>query len=728
MQGKTGAEAFNGVLKYGGDAGRYSAQVTNAFLGTQQRDLSRLVAGAGRTFGAFASREADLQGLIDNFNVFTGALAAQSTNLSTTIALAAPTLRTARASLVSLNRALPPLRTYAIELTPAVAELPGLISASKPWLAQVRPLLSGKEGGGVARLLAESTPGLAGAAQAGKEVTLPQLNRLSLCTTKVFVPTGNQTIERSLQHRRPQLPRVPLHPRQLRRPRPELRRQRPLRPRQRRRRPGPGRRTEPAGQQEHVQRPDQLRPHDRAADRQPAPAQGHGAAEAGRSLLHQPRLRRERRARPGRRPVALARGGEPVTAPTPPSSRWRHFRAWLSRQSRGHRKDTIAIVVLAIAGIVMMLGIFTQQKASLPSWLPLVGEEFDHITAEFATAQAVTPGQGQSVDIAGIQIGKVTSVDLEDGHAVVGMDIVPEYMELIHPNATLLLRPKTGLNDMIVEVSPGSGEKSIESGANFTLAQTEPNTNLDAFLATLDGDTRQYLQLLVAGGAQGIGGRGKQLSNALRRFQPFVHYTAKLNKAVAARHVALANVIHDFGLLTTELGRHDAEIKRFVTSSDAALGNFANQQQAIQESLREFPAALRAGNAGLASSKRFSDVAYPALTALIPQAQALTPAFKATERMFSQTTAPIRDQIRPFTRQIRPVLTHANEASGPFNKTVRSFGNALGGFNPFLNELAYKPKGSRESCLFYLAWLNHDFNAVLQPPGRRRPDPAGHDR
>jgi phospholipid/cholesterol/gamma-HCH transport system substrate-binding protein len=172
-------------------------------------------------------------------------------------------------------------------------------------------------------------------------------------------------------------------------------------------------------------------------------------------------------------------------------------------------------------------------------------------------------------------------------------------------------------------------------------------------------------------------------------------------------------VIHNFGALTTELGRHDAEIKRFVTSSDAALGNFANQQAAIQESLREFPAALRAGNAGLASSRRFSDVAYPALTGLIPQAQALTPAFKATERMFSQTTAPIRDQIRPFTRQIRPLLTHTNEASGPFKKTVRGFGNSLGGFNSFFNALAYKPKGSKQSVLFYLPWLNHDFNAAF---------------
>jgi phospholipid/cholesterol/gamma-HCH transport system substrate-binding protein len=394
-------------------------------------------------------------------------------------------------------------------------------------------------------------------------------------------------------------------------------------------------------------------------------------------------------------------------------SRWRHFRAWLSRQSRGHRKDTIAIFVLAIAGIVMMLGIFTQQKASLPSWLPLVGEEFEHISAEFSTAQAVTPGQGQSVDVAGIQIGKVTSVDLEDGHAVVGMDIVPKYMELIHPDASFLLRPKTGLNDMIVEVEPGSGKKSIEDGAHFTLAQTEPNTNLDAFLATLDRDTRQYIQLLVAGGAQGIGGRGKQLSNALRRFQPFVHYTAKLNKAVAARHVALAHVIHNFGLLTTELGRHDAQIKRFVTSSDAALGNFANQQQSIQESLREFPAALRAGNAGLASSKRFSEAAYPALTKLIPQAQASVGAFKATERLFEQTTAPIRDQIRPFTREIRPVLTHANEGSDQLSKTVRSFGNSVGAFNTFFNELAYKPKGSKQSFLFYLPWLNHDFNAAF---------------
>jgi phospholipid/cholesterol/gamma-HCH transport system substrate-binding protein len=194
VKGISGAEALNKAFKYGGTAGRYGAQVTNAFLGTQQRDLSRLVASAGASFGALAHSESDLQGLIVNFDTFTGALAAQSTNLEQTIHLLAPTLKVTHASLVSLNRTLPPLRTYAIELTPAVAELPELISSSEPWLEQARPLVSGKEAGGLARLLAEATPGLAEATHQGKSNTVPQLNRLSLCTTKVMVPTGNQVI------------------------------------------------------------------------------------------------------------------------------------------------------------------------------------------------------------------------------------------------------------------------------------------------------------------------------------------------------------------------------------------------------------------------------------------------------------------------------------------------------------------------------------------------------
>lgn len=397
----------------------------------------------------------------------------------------------------------------------------------------------------------------------------------------------------------------------------------------------------------------------------------------------------------------------------PKVSRWRHFRASLSRQSRGRGKDTIAIAILTVLAITMTLWIFTQQKASLPSWAPFVGEDFVQLSADFSNAQAVTPGQGQAVVIAGIQVGKISSVDLEDGHAVVGMDIDPKYLKLIHSDATLLLRPKTNLNDMTVEIEPGRSGDHVESGHRFPLSRTEPSIQFEAFLSALDADTQQYLQLLVAGGAQGIGGRGHQLSGAFRRLQPFAHYIADLNRAVAQRRVALARVIHDFGLLTTELGRHDSELERFVSASKGVLGNFANQQQSIQQSLVEFPSTLSALRSALASSDRFSTAARPALLGLIPQAQASVPAFKANERLFKQTTVPIRDQIRPFTRQVRPVLTHLNQGASDLNTSVTGFGNSLGALNSLLNELAYKPKGNKQSFLFYLPWLNHDVNATF---------------
>jgi ABC-type transporter Mla subunit MlaD len=194
VKGKTGAAGLNGALRYGGPAGHYGAQVADALLGNGRKDLPRLVAGTGRTFGAFVANEADLQGLIDNFNTFTGALAAQSQNLSETIRRFAPALSTSRASLASLNRSLPPLRAWAIEIRPAIARLPGLISAGEPWTKQAYAALSPAEGGGIARLLAEATPGLAASAQAGKANALPQLNRISLCTSQVLSPTFDQTI------------------------------------------------------------------------------------------------------------------------------------------------------------------------------------------------------------------------------------------------------------------------------------------------------------------------------------------------------------------------------------------------------------------------------------------------------------------------------------------------------------------------------------------------------
>ncbi len=74
---------------------------------------------------------------------------------------------------------------------------------------------------------------------------------------------------------------------------------------------------------------------------------------------------------------------------------------------RDHLRDFLAIITLAVIAIFTLLVIFYNQKAAFPSWFPVLGQDFYELNAEFSSAQAVTPGQGQAIQIAGIQVGKV---------------------------------------------------------------------------------------------------------------------------------------------------------------------------------------------------------------------------------------------------------------------------------------------------------------------------------
>jgi phospholipid/cholesterol/gamma-HCH transport system substrate-binding protein len=386
----------------------------------------------------------------------------------------------------------------------------------------------------------------------------------------------------------------------------------------------------------------------------------------------------------------------------------------MARALRGRTRDMIAVIVLVVAGLATTLVIIGQQKASLPGWVPFFGQDFFELKAEFLPAQAVTPGQGQSIDIAGIQVGKVGNVNLENGHAVVRMDIEPKYAPLIHRDASLLLRPKTGLADMVIAMDPGTSGPEIKQGATVPLANTKPQVNADEILATLDADTRNYLTLLLNGGAVGIGGKekGVQLSAALRRLEPTTRDIAKINTAVATRRRNLARVIHNFGLLAGELGQHDQQLTRFVDSSNDVFAAFAHQQAAIRGSLQQLPPTLSATHRALGSSDRLSLTLRRALPALIPSAVALKPGLEATQRLFRDTLPPIRDQIRPFTRQVRAPVQHLVAGAEPLNKSLNGLKVGLSNLNYGLNELAYNPNPSVGNYLFYLGWLNHDFNSV----------------
>ncbi len=388
----------------------------------------------------------------------------------------------------------------------------------------------------------------------------------------------------------------------------------------------------------------------------------------------------------------------------------------MRRAIREHLRDFVAILALVVIGLAVTGAILSQQRQPYPSWIPFLGDDQFELKAEIATAQAVTPGQGQTVNMAGIQVGDITEVELENGRAIVTMGVDSEYRDLIHEDATVLLRPRTGLQDMTMEVTPGVSGEPVEEGHTIPLTQTEPNVNFDQILASLDGDTQNYLRLLIEGGAKGLGGRGEEFSAGLRRFEPLGRDLARINTRLAKRRKNISRAISSFGDLSEALARSDTRLADFVTTQNEVFGAFADQEASLRETLQELPSTLTETRSALASGKTLAEVLGPASEALIPAAQAFAPGQEAAQRLARSSLAPIRDQIRPFTRQIRAPLRHLEQGAEPLGKTVKSTSRTFRDLNSLFNAWAYNPPGAEEGYLFWTAWLNHNANntALLQ--------------
>ena len=189
-RGESAAQSLNDAIRYGERSLKGTAIVADAFLGTEDHDLSRLVRGLSRTTEGLGRNEAQLQDLITNFNTTMAATASEASNLSRSIALLGPTLQSADRALNSLNASFPNTRAFAREILPGVEQTAATIDASFPWIAQTQALLGPDELQGVATQLSPATADLAKVVNASLDL-LPQADLASKCTTDVILPAGN---------------------------------------------------------------------------------------------------------------------------------------------------------------------------------------------------------------------------------------------------------------------------------------------------------------------------------------------------------------------------------------------------------------------------------------------------------------------------------------------------------------------------------------------------------
>src|SRR5690242_10938046 len=100
--------------------------------------------------------------------------------------------------------------------------------------------------------------------------------------------------------------------------------------------------------------------------------------------------------------------------PQQASDAGRGIRDQISRYS-GAFMAVVGMIVLAalIGGYIL-----SQERLSLPGWVPVLGRSNFVLKAEFQSGDALTPGQGQTVTVAGAKVGEIAAVELHDGVAL----------------------------------------------------------------------------------------------------------------------------------------------------------------------------------------------------------------------------------------------------------------------------------------------------------------------
>jgi phospholipid/cholesterol/gamma-HCH transport system substrate-binding protein len=399
----------------------------------------------------------------------------------------------------------------------------------------------------------------------------------------------------------------------------------------------------------------------------------------------------------------------------------------VTRAIRTHAKDFIALLVLLVLSVVVAGYILNHERFRFP----FIQASPYMLNAEFSTAQAVTPGQGQSVRVSGVYVGQIGAVTLRNGMADVQMQISQKYKHLIHTDATALLRPKTGLKDMFIEVDPGSSKAPVaKQGFTIPVSNTNPDINTDEILSALDGDTRSYLNLLVNGAGQGLKGKGgTELAQVFERFEPTHRDLARLNKAVAVRGHDLSQLVNSLKRLNVALTHKQSEIVRLVDASSTVFHAFASEDNNLSKAIVDLPGTLRQTTQTLAKVQSFAKLLGPTSSALLPAARALPAANKALVALAKPSTPIVQKEIRPFVVAARPLVRNLEPAAVNLAAATPNLSKTFDVLNRFENMLGYNPgnttaANAQHGYLWWLAWLDHnartlfavqDANGIFRP-------------
>ena len=328
-------------------------------------------------------------------------------------------------------------------------------------------------------------------------------------------------------------------------------------------------------------------------------------------------------------------------------------------------------------------------------------DEADYkVRAIFENAGFVIPGE--DVKVAGVRVGSIEAIDVtDDFRAAVVLDITEPGYQDFRQDAECIVRPQSLIGERFVECEPtqarAAGEEAppeleqIEEGdgEGQYLLPVERNAkavDLDLINNIMREPERERLSIILSDLGIGVAGRGRDLSDVIRRADPALKEIDEVLKILADQNDVLSNLAADSDAVLEPLARERTRVSGAIENAGEVAQATAERRADLEADIERLPAFLRELRPTMLRLGALSDEMTPVLTdlgavapdinrmilELGPFSRAAVPAFESLGEA-AETGTPAVIAARPVVRDLRQLASAVRPVGANLRRVLESF-------------------------------------------------------
>jgi phospholipid/cholesterol/gamma-HCH transport system substrate-binding protein len=357
------------------------------------------------------------------------------------------------------------------------------------------------------------------------------------------------------------------------------------------------------------------------------------------------------------------------------------------RTEPGLLRNTVAVVALiSIAGVVG--GILLSNQRLVTPWSNRLV-----VFAAFPATPGISPGNGQEVRIAGVNVGDITGAEVgPDGRARLELSLEPGHH--LYRNATLVLRPKSPLNEMYVTINPGGPPApEIGSGYEFPVTNTQRPVEVDELLGHLDDNAQRMLTSLLAESDVALSSAPTDLPAGLDATRTVSNDLRPVAQQLALRRELIRRLITSVGQIAQAVGGDDQRLRTLVAGLGTTLRSLGGHEPQLDRTMAELPGLLAQLERSTSAVQGLSDQLDPTLRNLQHASDSLPDALRDVRGTADKlddvvhSATPFLAAVRPVVADLRPFSDELNDALPALHAATERLDPVTSALLPYLSDL-----------------------------------------